>query len=259
MTQMLIARYPQLAAALADETVRSWAGRIPKQRLTIVAVGDLTVDAMREGLRPFDGWPGTLGPPVGSAPSWSASRGREQREKAQSAMAMAFPCGAYGSPDRFPLIVLGSLLSGLAGRLFMKLRDEQSLAYTVTTMPWFKRRAGAMLTYIANSPEREEEARDAMLAELQRVGEDDIGEAELVRARNYAAGALQLRLQSAHAIASEIVNEWVHGDLDQLHRTAGRLRDVTADDVQRVAAAVFDPALRSEFVVEGTATVKTST
>lgn len=250
---------PDGIAGLADETVRSWAARIPTRRLIVVTVGDLTVDAMREGLRPFDGWPGTLEPGVGSAFSWSPSTGREQRQKAQSAMAMAFPCGVYGSPDRYPLIVLGSLLSGMAGRLFMKLRDERSLAYTVTTMPWFKRRAGAMLTYIANSPEREEEARDAMLDELQRVGDEDIGEAELDRARNYAAGALQLRLQSAHAVASEIINEWVHGDLNRLHRTADWLREVTAVDVQRVAAAVFDPSLRSEFVVEGTATVKTST
>jgi zinc protease len=164
---------------------------------------------------------------------------------------MVFPGSSYQSPDRFPLIIAGSLLSGLAGSLFRELRDARSLAYTVAAMPWLKRSTGAMLTYIATSPSREEEAREAMLEKLADTAVDDIPDEEIERARNYAAGALQLQLQSSGALAGEILDAWIHGDLESLPHLADQLRAVTADDVRRVAAQVFRADERAEFVVEG--------
>jgi predicted Zn-dependent peptidase len=147
--------------------------------------------------------------------------------------------------------VAGSVLSGLAGLLFKELRDVRSLAYTVAAMPWLKRDAGAVFTYIATSPAKETEARDAMLEKLEETGVADVPEADIERARNYAAGALQLRLQSSQALAGEILDAWIHGDLESLPVTADRLRAVTANDVRRVAADVFHGEERAEFVVQG--------
>ncbi len=108
-----------------------------------------------------------------------------------------------------------------------------------------------MLTYIATSPNREEEAREAMLEKLADTGVDDIPDEEIQRARNYAAGALQLQLQSSAALAGEILDAWIHGDLESLPHLADQLRAVTATDVRRVAAQVFRADERAEFVVEG--------
>jgi len=243
---------PETVAGLDDDLVHRWAENLRSRRLTVVCVGDVTSDEAVEALGPFASWGGGRAiPSETSIGPWKAGRGRETRDKAQSAIAMAFQSVPYRSDDRFPLIVAGSLLSGLAGTLFKELRDVRSLAYTVAAMPWLKRDAGAVVTYIATSPAKEAEARDAMLEKLAATGAEDIAEADIERARNYAAGALQLRLQSSQALAGEILEAWIHGDLESLPATAGRLRAVTSDDVRRVAADVFRGNERAEFVVEG--------
>jgi hypothetical protein len=176
----------------------------------------------------------------------------ETRDKAQSALAMAFPAFPYNSPDRYALTVAGALLSGLAGRLFHELRDKRSLAYTVAAMPWLRKRAGAMIGYVATSPEREGEARDTMLRELYSLSRDEITTDELDRARNYAAGMAEVRQQSGGAVAGEIMAAWLHGTLEELPEVPARLRAVTAEDVARVARDVFQPDQRAEFVIRGT-------
>jgi zinc protease len=165
---------------------------------------------------------------------------------------MAFPAPSFGTDDRLPLRVASALLSGLAGRLFEALRERRSLAYTVVALPWLARRGGAMLGYIATSPGSETEAREGMLAELARVASEPAWEAELSRARNYAAGMLELHRQSARTMAADLLEAWVHGTLEPLMLEPDRLRSVSADDVQRVAAAAFRPDLRAEYVVRGT-------
>ena len=244
---------PENVPNLSDDLVRQWAGQLPQRRLTLIAVGDLRVEEMVESLRVFETWaPADRTPQPLHDDEWHGAHDVETRDKAQAAIAMAFPSAPYNSPDRLPLIVAGSYLSGLAGRLFEELREKRSLAYTVAAMPWLKRNVGAMLAYIATSPEREDEARDAMLAELVATGAGEIAEGDIERARAYAAGVLQLRLQSGHAVAGEIMDSWIHGGLESLPRLADDLRAVTAEQVRDVAERVFQPDKRTEFVVRGT-------
>ncbi len=243
---------PETVLGMSDQLVALWAEKLRNRRLTVVAVGDLGVEEMIDSLRGFESWTGgeagTAGIPAGT---WHAGRARETREKAQTAIAMAFPSVSYQSADRFPVIVAGSLLSGLAGTLFKELREVRALAYAVAAMPWLKRNTGAVFTYIATSPENEGEAREAMLEKLAETGVAAIAKEDIERARNYAAGALQLRLQSSRALAGEILDAWVHGDLESLPALPESLRAVTSDDVRRVAAAAFRAEERAEFVVGG--------
>ncbi len=242
---------PERVRELTDNLVRSWADRFRARRLTVVAVGDLPYDALVDVLVPFGDWQGRERSDSQDQVSWNAARVSEAREKAQTALAMAFPAGPHGSTDRFPMIVAGSLLSGLAGRLFDALREKRSLAYTVVASPWVRRSVGAMLTYIATSPDREEEARDQMLRELERLAVEPILEDEIERARNYAIGAIQLRLQSSFAVAGEILEAWIHGDLAGLADTSTRLQSVTKGDLRELAGRVFDSKRRAEFVLRG--------
>ena len=243
---------PESVAQLSPETVNAWAHKLRTRRLVVVAVGDLAPDQLVEQLAPFTEWPpsGTTTAQT-DVPKWHAAHGRMRRDKAQSALAMGFPAKPYPSPERYATIVLGAVLSGMAGRLFHALRERRSLAYTVAAMPWLRGEVGALLTYIATSPEREAEARDAMLHELAKVADEPVSDAELTRARNYTAGSFQLRLQSSHAVAAELVEGWLLGDVENLVRAPENLNAVTAEQVQRAAAEIFQTGNRAEFVVEG--------
>jgi zinc protease len=244
---------PETVAAMAGSAVRAWHDALRTRRAMVVAVGDLEPQALIAGLEPLSWWPGRSHADTGAdaRPEFQANSGAERRDKAQSAVALAFPAAPFGSPDRYALTVTGTLLSGLAGRLFQELRDKRSLAYTVAAMPWLRGRGGAMLGYVATSPEREDEAREAMLGELFRLARDAITEDEVDRARNYAAGMVEIQQQSGAAVAAEIVAAWAYGVLDELIEQPQRLRAVTAADIARVADEVFVADKCAEYVVQG--------
>ena len=150
---------------------------------------------------------------------------------------MAFPGPSRRDPDHAAAQVWGAVASGLGGRLFEALRDRRSLAYTVIATSWQKARGGALLTYIATSPEREAEAREEMLVELARFTREPVADAELRQAVNYLAGQAEVSRQSGGAVAGEILEAWLAGSgLEELDDPAAPFRAVGADDVLRVAA-----------------------
>ena len=247
---------PETVAVLTEADVHDWGAAVGSHRAVVVAVGDLDREQMLDALRPLATWPAVNVPSANSrrVAEFHDESGSEERDKAQSALAMAFPAVPAASPDRFAVAVIGSLLSGLAGRLFEELREKRSIAYTVVALPWLRRRAGAMLTYVATSPDQESAARQEMLKELERMVENAVPEAELERARNYAAGLVEMRQQNAFSVGSEILSAWLNGVLDDLTETAERLRAVNAEDVARVANDLFGAGHRAEYVVRGSGT-----
>jgi zinc protease len=243
---------PETIENIGLDDLRGWAELLQTRRLTVVVVGDAAVEDLANRVMPLGAWPAV---PVRAQPrelfEWAARRDVELRDKAQSAIATAFPAGTYHSKDRFPLSVAASILSGLAGRLFKELRDQRSLAYSVSASSWLRSRAGALLTYIAASPSREDEAREQMLESLGRFTRDGFTEDELIRGRNYVAGQIQLRRQSTYAIAGDIISAWLYGDLEEIEEVPGQLRAVSASEVQEVAQRIFDPERRVEFTLRG--------
>jgi zinc protease len=175
------------------------------------------------------------------------------REKAQAALAMVFPGPDRRDPDRATAQVWSAVASGLGGRLFEALRDRRSLAYTVMATVWQKARAGALLSYIATSPQREEEARSSMLEELERFAAEPVSEAELRQAVNYLTGQADVNRQSGASLTGEILEAWISGTgLHELEDPAALFRKVSAQDVQRLAARYLKEARRAEGVIRGT-------
>jgi zinc protease len=176
------------------------------------------------------------------------------REKAQTAFAMAFPGPDRRSPERHAAEVWAAVASGLGGRLFESLRSQRSLAYTVAATSWQRGGAGALLTYIATAPAREEEARHEMLVELERFRREPVTPTELAQAISYLAGQAEVARQSSSAVAGEIVEAWIIGEgLQEIEDPGRRFRLVNADRVMAVAAKYLDPEKRVEGVVRGRA------
>ena len=51
----------------------------------------------------------------------------------QTALVYGFPGVKRSAPDRYALVVLENIVSGLGGRFFDAIREKQGLAYTVRT------------------------------------------------------------------------------------------------------------------------------
>jgi zinc protease len=252
---------PETLPTIAPADVRAWLSTaLAGVRPVVIAVGDLDpARASDELAGVFAGRPPIAPSELTETVEWLPMAGAESpvrvvsRDKAQAALGMAFPGPSRRDRDHAAAQVWGAIASGLGGRLFEALRDRRSLAYTVVATAWQKARGGALLTYIATSPEREEEAREEMLVELERFTREPVAEAELGQAVNYLAGQAEVSRQSGGAVAAEILEAWLAGSgLEELADPAAPFRAVAADDVLRVAGASLDPARKAEGVVRPT-------
>jgi len=254
---------PETLPSISPADVRQWHSQdLLGVRPVVVAVGDIDPEEASAALAGVfqDHAASTAATPDGALNRGAADPLRVvRREKAQAALAMIFPGPRRRDPERHAAEVWAAVASGLGGRMFEALRDRRSLAYTVLASSWQRGRAGALVSYIATSPEREEEARAAMLAELERFRTEPVSATELHQAVNYLAGQAEVSRQSAGELAGQIVEAWITGNgLADLENPAAAFRAVTAENVLQVAQRNLDPTLRAEGVVRGSGTKKSA-
>jgi zinc protease len=190
-----------------------------------------------------------------ASPTWPTAPGAEseQRDKAQTALVLAYPGLSRSDPRRFAAGLLGGVTSGLGGRFFEALRDRQSLAYTVIATPVVRPLAGLFVTYIATSPEKEADARRGLLTEIERLRSAPVADEELERARTYALGTWALRQESGGVVMGDIADAWLFGSLTELADYEQHVRAVTVADLQAIARECLDPERRVEGAVRGVA------
>ena len=175
----------------------------------------------------------------------------EQREKAQTALALLFPGPARTDDARFAAAMIAGVASGLGGRFFDELRDKQSLGYTVHAFASERALAGAFVAYIATAPEKEEVARRGLLAEFAKLREAPVTAKELEQAQTYAIGMHAIRQQSGGAVLGDMVDAWLFGRLAELDAYEARVRGVTAPAMQALARRYFDESRRVEGIIRG--------
>lgn len=143
---------------------------------------------------------------------------------------------------RYALEVLTTILSGQGGRLFLELRDKQSLAYSVTAFNVEGLEPGYAAFYGATSPDKVEQLRDGMLHEIARCCNAEPAASELDRAREYLLGTHDIGLQKRAALCSTMVYDELFGlGHDDHTNYAKRVQAVTAKDVRTVAERIFQP------------------
>ena len=238
------------------EDVRQWyrAGLLGTQ-LVLGVVGDVVPeDAAAIVARAFSDSHGSPPKPL-EEPRWPDGEtiNADSREKAQTALALAFRGPSRTDDRRFAAQLIATIASGLGGRFFDELRDRQSLAYTVHAYTSERQLAGMFLSYIATSPEKEDIARQGLLREFERLRTERVTDDELARAKRYAIGSHAIRQESGGAVLGEILDAWMFGSgLSELSHFESSIEAVTPDDILGVAREFFDPSRRVEGVVRGT-------
>ena len=239
---------------ITAEMVRDWhRARLLEGPAVIAIVGDADQDELAAMIASQfgelrGGEPTPLGRPVW--PSAVVQR-LEQREKAQTALALLFPGPSRTDDARFAAEMIAGVASGLGGRFFDELRDKQSLGYTVQAFASERALAGAFVSYIATSPEKEEVARRGLLAEFAKLRESPVTPKELEQAQTYAIGTHAIRQQSGGAVLGDIVDAYLFGGLHELAEFERRVRGVTAEEMRAIARAYFDESRRVEGIIRG--------
>jgi zinc protease len=166
----------------------------------------------------------------------------------QTALVYGFPGTPRAGNDRYALIVLENIVSGLGGRFFDAVREKQGLAYTVRTQNTFLSKSGAIYTYSAFSPENEAKVKESLEKEIDRLRNEGVTADELRKSIAYSIGEYELSMQTRGGSVLEYARSIYGGGLQDF---SARIRSVTAADVKRVAQTYLDPRLLRIAVVRG--------
>ncbi len=241
--------------ALTTSALRAWHDqRVRRSAAVVAVVGDVDPQRTANQLATVFAMLRPAARPVVPHPDWplTAAVRVDPRDKKQSALSMFFEGPPRDDAKRFDAEMLGGVASGLGGRFFEELRDRQSLAYTVIARPYARAAGGTFAAYIATSPEKEETARQALLAEFAKLRDEPVEAEELERAKRYAVGAWQIRQSSGAAVLSELADAFLWGEVEEIARYPQDIEAVTPAAMQALAQQCFDPARRVEGVVRGT-------
>lgn len=160
----------------------------------------------------------------------------EVKNKKQAHVAIGFLSNSLYDKDRYAMQLLSSLLSGQGGRLFLELRDKQSLAYTVGSSLIEGVETGFFSTYIGSEPSKVPVAMREMLAQLDKLKNEPIPEVELTRTKNYVIGNHEIDHQKNSAIAMQLcLNELYGKKLSEFFDFENHVMAVTAQDITKAA------------------------
>ena len=123
-------------------------------------------------------------------------------EKQQAHIVWGARGARHTDKDRYSLDVLDAVLSGMGGRLFTELRDQQSLAYSVTALNRQGLDPGLFAIYMATSPDKREAAIDGIREQIERIRKKGIAKEEIERAKNYLIGTHAVAIQTNAAQAA---------------------------------------------------------
>ncbi len=163
-----------------------------------------------------------------------------QKDREQSHLILGYLGIDWHDSDRAPLDTLVNILGGHGGRLFVNLRDKESLAYSVSPMITYGCHPGVIGSYIACAPEKAERAMAAMRREFEILKSQPVSPSELSRAKNYIVGthAMGLQKTDAQAMTTSLMELYGLGH-DDFERYPLLIEAVTAEDIQRVANRLF--------------------
>jgi zinc protease len=162
------------------------------------------------------------------------------KDRAQAHLVIGFRGLTLGDPDRFALELISQMLAGQGGRLFLELRDRQSLAYTVSATSIEGLAPGYFALYIATAPEKLDRARAGIFEEIDRLVSVAPSSQELQHAIRYGTGSFAIDSQRSHSRAAHIALDSVYGlGADHTASYPEAIAQVTPEDILRVAQRIF--------------------
>jgi len=221
----------------------------------ISCVGSLDPEAMVEKLSAvFKAWKPTSTPRK-FASDQQLSRGkpskrRIEKDREQSHLAIGFPGINWADSDRASLDVLVNILGGHGGRLFRKLRDRDSLAYSVSPIVSYGKHPGAIGSYIACAPAKVDQAVASLKREMLSMTQSPPSPEETDRSKNYIVGSHEMDLQRSDAQAMTMALMELYGlGYDDFRSYPKLIEKVTPGDVHRVAKRLLVEPLLCEVIV----------
>ena len=210
------------------------------ERMVLVVSGQVSSsEVTAEARRLFGSMPGAVHPPDPTLAPPRAAGGRVVVEAPaqQTQILVGALAPALDHADHAAVKVLSTILGGgMAGRLFVELRDRSALAYTAASYYDPVREPGLLVLYLGTAPDNSARAEQALMREVQKIRDVPVGADELARAKGYLLGRYAMDRRTNERLAWYLafyeVEAVGRGYPDRFRR---QVESVTSADIQRVA------------------------
>lgn len=227
-----------------DHVVRFWKERYTTDAVVVAAAGDVDHSQLVDLVSTHCLFPPAHAPiPQFAIPPESPSVNHYPRDISQAHICLGRRTVPYTHPDRYPLLVLNTVLGGgMSSRLFQSVREACGLAYTVFSYADLFRDTGYWATYLGTNPSQVKTALRLVVDEIRKIQADSLSPQEVRDAKQHLIGGLMLGLESTSNRMMRLARLETHfqcyATLDQ---TMAEIEGVREEDIRRVAHELLDP------------------
>jgi predicted Zn-dependent peptidase len=132
----------------------------------------------------------------------------------------------------------------MSSRLFQTIREDRGLAYSIYSETNPFRDTGCLAIYAGTSITKIEEVLQLTLAELHRLKQDLVPEAELKRAKDQLKSNIVLGLESSSSRMSNLARQEIYfGRFFSVDEIIDAVNAVDSPAIQSLAQQLFQPEL----------------
>ncbi|MBF0453935.1 MAG: insulinase family protein [Magnetococcales bacterium] len=239
---------PETLAAIGRNDLMRFhemAFRLPN--LVLAVAGDITLEKLKllvdDSFSAMNNIPSPLRPtPL------AFSKNRPDRQHVELDVPQtAIRLGAVGihrhDPDYYAMVVMNQILGGggFTSRLTEEIREKRGLTYGVFSYFSPLSGQGPFVVGMKTKTASVEESLVLLRRELTRIAQEEVDEKELEDVKLYLTGSFPLSLDGLSKLAGiwGVIGFYQRG-LDYLEKWPGRIRQVTAGDIRRVAKRILD-------------------
>lgn len=241
----ILGRVETLDRLTPDDLRGYFAGRYRADELLVAAAGGLEHEAVVDlAGKHFTTPSGASRPLSGPPPDREPEVRHERRDDLQQLYLSLGARGiAYDSDERFPLVVLNTLLGGgMSSRLFQSVREDAGLAYSISSAAEFHRDAGMVSVHLAVAPERGQEALALVRHELELLEREGPPADEVEAAKAQLRGNLLMGQESVSNRMFHLAQEEIYcGRTTEPEDVVARVMAVTRDEVADLARRYLAP------------------
>ncbi|MCB1203159.1 MAG: insulinase family protein [Verrucomicrobiae bacterium] len=159
-----------------------------------------------------------------------------KHEKEQAVLLIGYRTVDLLHPDNPDLEMIDEACSDMASRLFIRIREELGLAYSVGASRLAGLAPGFLVFYASTSPEKLDLVQQEMLSEIDLIVREGLEKEEFDRAKASWIGREAIHLQGVRELASTAaVDELVGLGWDHYRKTPETVAALTREEVREAA------------------------
>ncbi len=211
-----------------DALVKWWSGHAKPDGSVISVAGDIDPQRVIEQIESLTSdWNGSVKQPdAGEEPPRGYAHLEDESNQVQVLIVHDGPHEGHAD-SMLEKMVISVLSGGMSGRLFTEVREKRGLCYSVSSSFRADKERGVVSNYVGTTPERAQESLDVLMSEILRIGEGNVTDEELTRAKTGLKSRLIFSGESTGARASAIA-------ADQLNLGKPRSLDTIIEQVNAV-------------------------